>query len=241
MNESYFESIFAIFDKKPIFLFILNTYWALIWFSKYQWFPTRCIELFFELKVKSERSSVPVLLGTPFILHILKAKMGDELTLAGSFPQDEEGCQTNNLVYCNCRWQDQDEAWDWNHSWASQWVLFNFLANWASPSSARSVSKGLPQLACSCSPGCPGRGTNQCSIMCIGRPSRSSTSPTTRHLLILGGARWSQWRSWTCRPFRPSTWTAPHTPCRKCQNKCDRWALFWYLHCVQLSSLFQSC
>ena len=74
MNESYFESIFAIFDKKPIFLFILNTYWALIWFSKYQWFPTRCIELFFELKVKSERSSVPVLLGTPFILQILKQK-----------------------------------------------------------------------------------------------------------------------------------------------------------------------
>ena len=33
-----------------------------------------------------------------------------------------------------------------------------------------------------------------------------------RHLLILGGARCSQWRSCTCRPFPPSTWTAPHRP-----------------------------
>ena len=63
-------------------MLILDTYWALIWFSKYQLFPDHWIELSFELKVKSERSSFPVLLWTPFILHTLKAKMGDELTLS---------------------------------------------------------------------------------------------------------------------------------------------------------------
>ena len=96
-------------------------------------------------------------------------------SLAGSFPQDREGWRISNLVYCSCRWQDQDEAWDWNHSCASNWVFFNFLAIWASPSSPRSVSKGSPQAACSCSPGCPGRGSSQCST---GRLSPSSTSPT---------------------------------------------------------------
>ena len=29
MNKSYFESIFAIFDEKPLFLSILDTFWAL--------------------------------------------------------------------------------------------------------------------------------------------------------------------------------------------------------------------
>ena len=29
MNESYFESIFAIFDEKPPFLSILDTFWAI--------------------------------------------------------------------------------------------------------------------------------------------------------------------------------------------------------------------
>ena len=30
MNESYFESIFAIFDEKPPFLSILDTFWAIL-------------------------------------------------------------------------------------------------------------------------------------------------------------------------------------------------------------------
>ena len=30
MNESYFESIFAIFDKKHPFLSILDTFWAIL-------------------------------------------------------------------------------------------------------------------------------------------------------------------------------------------------------------------
>ena len=29
MNEPYFESIFVIFDEKPLFLSILDTFWAI--------------------------------------------------------------------------------------------------------------------------------------------------------------------------------------------------------------------
>ena len=53
MNESYFESIFAIFDEKPPFFvnfghFLVN-FWALCLFDQYQWFPDYWIELSFEL------------------------------------------------------------------------------------------------------------------------------------------------------------------------------------------------
>ena len=97
-------------------------------------------------------------------------------SLVGSFPQDWEGWRTSFLVCYNSWRQYQDEAWNCNHSCASHRVIFNILANWASPSSPRSASKGSPQPACSCSPGCPGRGSNQCSTA---RPSTLSTSPTT--------------------------------------------------------------
>ena len=42
MNESHFESIFAIFDEKsPFCLFwtLLETFWALFWFDQKQWLP----------------------------------------------------------------------------------------------------------------------------------------------------------------------------------------------------------
>ena len=35
MNESYFEPIFAIFDDKPHFLSILDTFWAIFWPSSH--------------------------------------------------------------------------------------------------------------------------------------------------------------------------------------------------------------
>ena len=49
MNESYFESIFAIFDEKSRLLSILDIFWALFLFDQYQWFPDYWIELSFEL------------------------------------------------------------------------------------------------------------------------------------------------------------------------------------------------
>ena len=49
MNESYFESIIAIFDEKSPFLSILDTFWAIFPFDQYQWSPDYWIELSFEL------------------------------------------------------------------------------------------------------------------------------------------------------------------------------------------------
>ena len=54
MNESYFESIFAIFDEKSSFFCLFWTlfgliFWLLFLFDQYQWFPDYWIELSFEL------------------------------------------------------------------------------------------------------------------------------------------------------------------------------------------------
>ena len=99
-------------------------------------------------------------------------------SLVGSLPQDWEGWRTSYLVCCNCWWQDQGEAWDCNQPCASNWVYSNILANWASPSSPQCASKGSPQPACSCTPGCPGWGSNQ-SFAGSSTPSPSSPSSFT--------------------------------------------------------------
>ena len=43
MNESYFESIFAIFDERPPFFVyfghFFGNFWALSLFDQYKWFP----------------------------------------------------------------------------------------------------------------------------------------------------------------------------------------------------------
>ena len=80
MNESYFESIFAIFDEKSPFLSILDTfeaifgrfsYWKL---DQYQWFPDYWIELCFELNQQNFLELNNILnwiLGTAILSRIL--------------------------------------------------------------------------------------------------------------------------------------------------------------------------
>ena len=53
MNESYFESIFVIFDKKHPFCQFWTPFWALFLSDQYQWYPDYWIELSFELNKQS--------------------------------------------------------------------------------------------------------------------------------------------------------------------------------------------
>ena len=45
MNESYFELIFAIFDEKPLFLSILDTFWAIFGQISYSTSGNDCLSI----------------------------------------------------------------------------------------------------------------------------------------------------------------------------------------------------